>query len=210
MGLEPTTSELEVQRAIRCATAAMTRWETQILSSQKENIFVKHFSSESWSVNHALSFHLFPFPSASKTSFFTKKWWWPFHCRAIYWLITCMYWRMMMKVSKQDVSLMSTATLLNKYKKQNKERTCIQKCVQYSPVFRSLFLWLTCRSLEGVRTCVLQGWLVCACWPAVPRDLFRDINTADGTRTHNLWIRSPARYPLRHSGNDTLRDANFE
>ncbi len=24
--------------------------------------------------------------------------------------------------------------------------------------------------------------------------------TRDGTRTHNLWIRSPTRYPLRHSG----------
>ena len=33
MGLEPTTSELEVQRAIRCATAAMMSWKTQILST---------------------------------------------------------------------------------------------------------------------------------------------------------------------------------
>ena len=35
MGLEPTTSELEVQRAIRCATAAMTKRETQILRDPK-------------------------------------------------------------------------------------------------------------------------------------------------------------------------------
>ena len=33
MGLEPTTSELEVQRAIRCATAAMMLRKTQILSN---------------------------------------------------------------------------------------------------------------------------------------------------------------------------------
>ena len=33
MGLDPTTSELEVQRAIRCATAAMMLRKTQILSN---------------------------------------------------------------------------------------------------------------------------------------------------------------------------------
>ena len=35
MGLEPTTSELEVQSAIRCATAAMTLQEKQILRDLK-------------------------------------------------------------------------------------------------------------------------------------------------------------------------------
>ena len=40
MGLEPTTSELEVQRAIRCATAAMMIRKTQILSNPN-NIFIR-------------------------------------------------------------------------------------------------------------------------------------------------------------------------
>ena len=35
MGLEPTTSELEVQRAIRCATAAKTLQEKQLLRDPK-------------------------------------------------------------------------------------------------------------------------------------------------------------------------------
>ena len=39
MGLEPTTSELEVQRAIRCATAAMKLRKTQILSNPN-NVFI--------------------------------------------------------------------------------------------------------------------------------------------------------------------------
>ena len=41
-------------------------------------------------------------------------------------------------------------------------------------------------------------------------DLVRDVNvvkklksTLRGTRTHNLWIRSPTRYPLRQQGLDT-------
>ena len=40
MGLEPTTSELEVQRAIRCATAAMMLRKTQILSNPN-SIFIR-------------------------------------------------------------------------------------------------------------------------------------------------------------------------
>ena len=37
MGFEPTTFELEVQRAIRCATAAMRYRETQILRNAYPN-----------------------------------------------------------------------------------------------------------------------------------------------------------------------------
>ena len=33
MGLETTTSEVDVQRAISCATAALMFWKTQILSN---------------------------------------------------------------------------------------------------------------------------------------------------------------------------------
>ena len=45
MGLEPTTSELEVQRAIRCATAAMSYRERQILRDPKM-IFIENGLSE--------------------------------------------------------------------------------------------------------------------------------------------------------------------
>ena len=44
MGLEPTTSELEVQRAIRCATAAMMSWKTQILSNPNDILSEKIIS----------------------------------------------------------------------------------------------------------------------------------------------------------------------
>eukprot|EP00380_Ascogregarina_taiwanensis_P009164 284818379_2 len=36
-------------------------------------------------------------------------------------------------------------------------------------------------------------------WPIFFRRHHQAITTLDGTRTHNLWIRSPTRYPLRHS-----------
>ena len=44
MGLEPTTSELEVQRAIRCATAATMSWKTQILSNPNDILSEKIIS----------------------------------------------------------------------------------------------------------------------------------------------------------------------
>ena len=34
--------------------------------------------------------------------------------------------------------------------------------------------------------------------------------TPGGTRTHNLWIRSPTRYPLRHWGLTTLATNVFK
>ena len=45
MGLEPTTFELEVQRAIRCATAATKDYEKQFLSSPKKKKFRKKFQN---------------------------------------------------------------------------------------------------------------------------------------------------------------------